>query len=115
MQQRFKKKSWYSKAIAMVLAMIWTVTAAAAELGELKAQGLVGERADGYLGLVQEVVAVDVSELVAEVNARRKAEYERIAADNNIALSEVEALAGRKTLAKTEPGGWIYVDGWRQK
>lgn len=114
-QKKNRKSFNISKAVVATFALLWVLAAVAADLAELKAQGLVGERADGYLGLVEEVVPAEVSELVAGVNARRRAEYERIAASNNIALSEVEALAGRKTLSKTAPGGWIYVDGWRQK
>ena len=58
----------------------------------------------------------DVVELVAEVNEKRRAEYERIAATNELTLEQVEALAGKKTIGKTRPGHWILVNGgWRQK
>lgn len=102
--------------ILFVLAgMLWVSTASAAELGTLKADGIVGERADGYIGQVQATAEADVRALIQSVNAKRRAEYERIAAQHGIALSEVEALAGKKTLAKTAPGQWIFIESWRQK
>ncbi|MEM1436223.1 MAG: YdbL family protein [Pseudomonadota bacterium] len=115
MQRSSARHSRIVGAASALLALFWSITAAAADLAELKKLGLVGERADGYLGLVQDTVPAEVSELVTGINARRRAEYQRIAANNNIALGDVEALAGRKTLDKTAEGGWIYIDVWRQK
>jgi uncharacterized protein len=88
----------------------------AADLDQAKSSGLVGERADGYLGLVAGSVPADVAELVADVNAKRKAEYQRIAKQNGITIEEVEALAGKKTIEKTRKGDWIFVNGgWQKK
>jgi uncharacterized protein YdbL (DUF1318 family) len=90
--------------------------AASAEgLGSLKADGIVGERADGYLGLVKSEVSPEVKQLVDSINARRKAEYQRIATNNQISLADVEVLAGRKAMEKTAPGEWIYEHSWRRK
>lgn len=93
-----------------------TGPAQAADLQDAKQAGLVGERADGYLGMVQPAVPEDVAELVRTVNARRRAEYERIAARNGLTVEQVQALAGKKAMERTEPGGWIKPDGgWQQK
>ena len=86
-----------------------------AELAELKQAGVVGERADGYLGLVQENAAGPAAALIAQVNAKRKAQYQKIAARNELPLDRVEALAGKKTLAKTAKGHWVFIESWRQK
>lgn len=91
------------------------LVAQAADLSVLKSAGVVGERADGYLGLVQEDATAEARALVAEVNAKRKAQYQRIAAANTLALDKVEALAGKKTLGKTAEGHWIFIESWRQK
>ena len=88
----------------------------AAELAVAKRDGLVGERADGYLGVVVESVPDDVARLVSTVNDKRRAEYERIAGSNELTVEQVQALAGKKAIERTEPGGWIMVNGgWRQK
>ncbi len=88
----------------------------AADLQQAKRDGLVGERADGYLGLVQPAVPEDVAELVRTINAKRRAEYERIARGNDLSLEQVQALAGKKAIERTEKGGWILLDGgWQRK
>ena len=98
-----------------LVGLLWSLSAAAADLTTLKADGVVGERADGYLGLVQKEVSADARALVDQVNAKRKAEYARIATAHKIPVEQVEALAGKKTLAKTEAGAWIYIESWRRK
>ena len=88
----------------------------AAELDEAKADGLIGERADGYLGLVDTGAPADVVDLVAEINDKRKAEYERIAEANDLSLEQVQALAGKKAIDRTRAGHWILTNGgWEQK
>ena len=76
----------------------------------------IGERADGYLGLVVSSASSDVKTLVAEINAKRKSEYLRIAKNNNLSLDQVQALAGKKTIGKT-PGGQCVMrnGGWECK
>ncbi len=88
----------------------------AADLNQAKSAGLIGERADGYIGLVQANAGADVRSLVADVNAKRKREYERIAAKNNLTLEQVQARAGQKAIEKTSPGNWVLLNGgWRKK
>jgi uncharacterized protein YdbL (DUF1318 family) len=88
----------------------------AADLDQAKGDGLVGERADGYLGLVRSDAAPDVVEMVKSVNAKRRAEYQRIASENDLTIEEVQALAGRKAMERTAAGHWIMRDGgWQQK
>ena len=92
------------------------VSAFAADLDQAKSSGLVGERADGYLGLVNESASADVRSMVADVNAKRRSEYQRIAANNDLDLAQVEALAGKKAIEKTRPGDWILLNGgWQKK
>jgi uncharacterized protein YdbL (DUF1318 family) len=93
------------------------LAAHAVTLEEAKAQGLVGEDASGYLAAVSSKPDRDVRALVADVNAKRRAEYERIAEDNGIDVADVEALAGRKAIDKTAPGLYIRLPGedWRKK
>jgi len=88
----------------------------AADIDQAKRDGLIGERADGYLGLVVESAPADVRALVASVNNKRKEEYARIAKQNNITLEQVQALAGKKTIEKTRAGDYILVNGgWKRK
>lgn len=108
----------HNRWVALVLAALLALTSAAAQadtLEALKAAGVVGERADGYLGAVQDTIAADAMAVVTEVNAKRRAEYERIAAAHGLERTKVEALAGKKTLARTASGAWIFVERWQRK
>jgi uncharacterized protein len=108
------KKTVLSSFLAAMLLV--AVGAMAADLDQAKRDGLVGERADGFLGLVTSSAPADVVQLVKEVNAKRKAEYERIAEKNGLSLEQVEALAGKKTIEKTRTGDWIFINGgWQKK
>jgi len=102
--------------LALSFLLLLASTAFAADLQQAKREGLVGERADGYLGLVHDSVPKDVADLVKDVNAKRRAEYERIAGSNDLTLEQVQALAGKKAIDRTESGGWILQNGgWHQK
>lgn len=96
--------------------LLVSVAAGAADLDSAKRDGLVGERADGYLGLVVESASADVRRLVAEVNDKRKEEYLRIARANNLTIEQVQALAGKKTIERTRSGHYILINGgWQRK
>lgn len=96
--------------------LMFAVVAFAADLEQAKRDGLVGERADGYLGLIVQSAPADVVALVKSINAKRKAEYQRIAKANELTLEQVQALAGKKTIERTRPGDWILVNGgWQRK
>ena len=85
-------------------------------LASAKQQGLVGEQHDGYLGVVDGGSSA-AQQLVASVNAKRRAEYERIAKANSISVADVESLAGQKALQKTASGHYVKAQGqsWRKK
>lgn len=87
---------------------------AMAALGPAKAQGLVGEQANGYLGVVSNQQQADA--IVKLINDARRTEYARLAKQNNIAVADVEAMAGKKALERTSAGHYIMLDGnWVKK
>ncbi|MDX5406933.1 MAG: YdbL family protein [Chromatiaceae bacterium] len=95
-----------------VLAM--TLQQAMAALDTAKAQGLVGEKGDGYLGVVQP--GAEASDIVKLINDARRAGYSRLAQQNNIAVADVEAMAGKKTIELTLSGNFILLNGnWVKK
>lgn len=103
------------RVMLLCVAMFVSLAAIADAIDTAKNQGLIGERADGYLGVVDESAASGVSALVRDINAKRQAEYDRIARKNGITRREVEILAGKKTLARTPSGGWIFNTKWVKK
>jgi uncharacterized protein YdbL (DUF1318 family) len=96
-----------------------TVSVAANEspLTQPKADGLIGEQADGYLGLVTQNVPANVKQLVNEVNAKRKAGYQEIAAKQGTSVSEVEKVGGITAIEKTLRGNYIRDENgtWHKK
>ncbi|MEE4302405.1 MAG: YdbL family protein [Pseudomonadales bacterium] len=86
-------------------------------LDDAKRDGLVGEQANGYLGVVEAPGSAAIRALVEGINARRRERYLGIAADNGIDLEAVELLAGQKAIEKTPPGQFIRLatGPWRRK
>lgn len=98
-------------AIALLCATaLFNAPAHADALSDAKTAGQIGEMPDGYLGMVSDNASSSVKALVDEVNAKRKAEYEKIAAKNGQALNVVEKLAGEKTVRMTAHGNYV-MDG----
>lgn len=83
-------------------------------LDQARAQGLVGEEQNGYLGVVQN--APGVSALVQSVNAQRRLHYESIAAQNGVPLSVVEAQAGQSLISRLPGGAYYRANGsWARR
>ncbi|WP_449356917.1 YdbL family protein [Alishewanella longhuensis] len=83
-------------------------------LPNAKTQGLVGEQPNGYLGVVQN--SPEAESIAKLINDARRAEYTRLAKENNIAVADVEAMAGQKAVERTSRGHYILLDGkWLQK
>jgi uncharacterized protein YdbL (DUF1318 family) len=83
-------------------------------LSAAKTQGLVGEQPDGYLGVVTK--SGNAEDIVKLINEARRAEYQRVAKDNAIALPDVEAIAGQKAMEKTPSGQYVQVNKkWMKK
>ena len=98
-------------------AFIWPTSVWAIGLQDAKAQGLVWEQANGYLGVVKPDASADVRGLVDDINGQRKQKYQDIARRNNTSLQAVEALAGKKAMEKTPSGQFIKPPstGWVRK
>jgi uncharacterized protein YdbL (DUF1318 family) len=90
-------------------------TAFAISLDEAKAKGLVGEKPNGYLGMVNPSGG-EVQALMNDINEKRRQAYEEIAKRNKTPLKAVEALAGQKAIQNTSPGNFIEgPGGWMKK
>jgi uncharacterized protein YdbL (DUF1318 family) len=113
-----KSNNWISKVFLMLIISILTVSVAVASpLTKPKADGLIGEQANGYIGLVKQDVPADIKRLVKDVNAKRKAGYQKIAAKQGTNLSDVEKVGGNTAIEKTLRGNYIRNAGgsWRKK
>lgn len=105
-------------AIATFTAIIWAATASsvcALSLDEAKTKGLVGERTNGYLGVVNASNA-EAQALITDINQKRRQAYEDIAKRNRTLLTTVETLAGEKAIQNTKPGNFVEgPGGWIKK
>jgi uncharacterized protein YdbL (DUF1318 family) len=100
LSQSIIKKMSLGIAVLSITFSAWAVT-----LDQAKQQGLVGEMSNGYLGVV--VPSSEVKILVDDVNKKRKNIYINLARKNNITMQQITALAGEKSLSKTQPGHYI--------
>ncbi len=90
--------------------------ALAGPLDDAKAAGWLGERSDGYVGILAGAPA-NAGALARDINAKRKAKYQGIATANGTSLAAVEMLVGKKLIARAKPGDYIMNAGgqWVRK
>jgi uncharacterized protein YdbL (DUF1318 family) len=104
--------------IAVCAVILWTAVASSAfalSLDEAKANGLVGEKANGYLGAVNSANA-EAQALIEDVNQKRRQAYEDIAKRNGTNIQAVQTLAGEKAIQNTKPGNFVEgPGGWMKK
>jgi uncharacterized protein YdbL (DUF1318 family) len=85
------------------------------EIVRMKADGVVGENASGYLELVPGKTGSQA--LVDQENSDRKAVYEAIAAQQGVSLGKVENLRALQIFERANPGEYLKSgDGtWSRK
>lgn len=116
-------KKWWQQQRYYLFAMLLTfaipvaamdLQQAMTALPQAKSQGIVGEQPNGYLGVVRS--SPDADNIVRLINEARRNEYQRLARDNNIAITDIESMAGQKAIERTQRGHFILLDGqWFQK
>jgi hypothetical protein len=65
--------------------------------------GKVGEKVDGYLGIVGDSTP-ELERIVADINIRRRAVYTQRAKAQNATINEYAISAGCKLILRTQPG-----------
>ncbi|MGD9108857.1 MAG: DUF1318 domain-containing protein [Gammaproteobacteria bacterium] len=86
--------------IVLLLFGVGLVSSAyALTLAQAKASGLVREQASGYLAPTPKAGA-EARALVANINARRRASYARIAKKNKVSVQVVASIAGKKAVGR---------------
>jgi uncharacterized protein YdbL (DUF1318 family) len=68
-----------------------------------RAEGKVGEQADGYLGIVGSADPA-LQRLVDDINIKRRAVYAEKAKENNATLEAYALTAGCQAVVRTTPG-----------
>ncbi len=100
----------------LALLMVFSASVFASALTAPKSNGIIGERFDGYVGIVKDA-SPKIKALVKSVNQKRKAKYKASAIKNEQALKKVEVIAGKYAIKKTKSGNFIYLKGkgWSKK
>ncbi len=102
-------------AVALLAAAAIGQPALADQLDDLRAQGQIGERVDGYAE-ARSGASAAAQALVQKVNAQRKAIYEKQAKQQNVSVDQVGRVYASKIIGDLPPGAWIKTDaGWQQK
>ncbi|TRD12404.1 DUF1318 domain-containing protein [Erythrobacter insulae] len=97
----------YVLAAAAGLAAIATALPAQAQrdpaYAAARASGQIGEKPDGYLGIVGDATP-QLRDLVNDINIKRRAVYSRKSQENKATLEAYALTAGCQAIARTAPG-----------
>lgn len=80
-------------------------------------EGVIGERIDGYLGIVTSADA-GLLRKVQDINNRRRAVYEQTALETGATVQQVARIAGERQIAlRVQPGEYYMNDdgAWIRK
>jgi uncharacterized protein YdbL (DUF1318 family) len=102
----------------IIVSFVFSSVVFAIGLDEAKDNGLVGEKDNGYLGLVviQNNTQNETQLLIDDINTKRKAVYIELALKNGITLQQLEKLAAAKAYEKTSSGHYLWMNGqWTKK
>ncbi|NKB32919.1 MAG: DUF1318 domain-containing protein [Pseudomonadales bacterium] len=98
----------FSKIFSAITFFLLVISSSyALTLQEAKADGLVGEQRDGFVGLVVSNASPEVQVIVRDVNAQRRQRYQEIAQENGISVEQVAAVAYERAVQATQSGHYI--------
>jgi hypothetical protein len=92
----------------LLLMAVSAAPAAAASLDEAKAAGYLGERPDGYVGLVRDDVPDWARQLANQINMQRRQTYAEVAQRTpGTTVREVGIIAGGKLVERAPAGHYV--------
>lgn len=105
------KKMLLALCLSLAVSAAWAI-----DIGAAKEQGLVGEANTGYLAAIG-TPSAEVKALIAEVNEKRKAEFQRTAKKTGATLEQVQFRFYELAVQRTEPGHYYQDAGgsWKRK
>lgn len=100
-----------------VLAFVMPSSATALSLDELRAQGTVGERYDGYAVVRTAPPPAGAAAFVEQVNAQRQKIYEQRAAQQGVPAGQVGRVYAKQLYQELPAGTWFLDEAgrWVQK
>ncbi len=99
-------------AFAVIATPAWAISK-----DDAKSQGLIGERSNGYLGIVTSSPTADLRSLVGQINEKRKAAYTSGARKAGVERSVFEIRMGQRLQERSPAGHFIQLQNgkWRKK
>lgn len=92
-------------ALSLAAISLAPVSAASARIENAKNNCIVGEQADGYLGVVSGADAdAELRREVRDINQQRKAAYADLARRNGVTIEVTAALTAEKLMNQAGPG-----------
>ncbi len=83
---------------------VWAI-----DIHDAKDQGLVGESKSGYLAAVKSPASAEVNSLIADVNKKRKAQFEQTALKTSATVAQIQNRFYELAVEKTQAGHY-YQD-----
>lgn len=112
-------RTFIAAALLAVAAMAFAAPASAGDpqIDAAKSQGIVGERIDGYLGLVADSADASLTRKVQDINNKRRAAYDDLASQTNTTPQQVARVTGEKLVREAAAGEYVMDDSgtWKQK
>jgi uncharacterized protein len=104
-------------ALAALLLAALPTFASAQSLDDLRAQGIVGERFDGFATVRTGSAPAGVADFVTTVNAQRQKIYAERAAQQGVPIGQVGRIYAKEIYGKLPTGAWFLDESgtWRQK
>lgn len=99
-------------AIALIATPAWAISK-----DDAKAQGMIGERSNGYLGIVTTKPSADLRTLVSQINDKRRAAYVKGAKNAGVERAVFEIRMGQRLQQRAPAGQYIQLDNgkWTKK
>jgi len=110
MKKMMNIRAWMT---ALMFALTSIVAAPLASAGDpqidaAKQSGIVGERLDGYLGFVKlDGADPSLKRKVDEINAKRRALYQKRAADSGVTPAQYATATGEKLIKRAAPNAMV--------
>jgi len=105
------------KILTAICLMMFLQNAWAIDIRTAKAEGLVGEANTGFVAAVQTPASAEVRALIADVNSKRKAQFESTARKTNTTAAQVANRFYELAVQRTA-SGHFYQDSagrWKKK
>ena len=103
-------KKILATAALSLIAALGVAQAATPIVEAAKAKCIVGEQADGYLGIIDAVAADEaLKREVRSINQQRKAYFAELAANNGITIEDAAALTGKRLVEGAASGQCVRM------